>query len=182
MAKKALLILADGFEEIEATAPIDLLRRANVEVTVAGVSGIAVKSARALKVTADVKLDQVSADFDALVLPGGGGGAKNLASSPKVKSLVLEMFKKGKWVCAICASPVLVLFPTGILSGKSATCYTDMESGFDKTVRYLDQKVVVDGNIITSEGPATAVEFALTLIEKLCGKEESQKIRKDIIA
>ncbi|MBI1979289.1 MAG: DJ-1/PfpI family protein [Elusimicrobia bacterium] len=182
MGKKVLLILADGFEEMEAIAPMDILRRAGLEVTIAGLSGSAIKSARGVTVSTDVLLGQVSGDFDALLLPGGGVGAQNLAESKKVKDLILQQHKKGKGVYAICASPVLVLSPTGILNGKSATCYQGMESGFDKNVRYVDQKVVIDGNIITSKGPGTAVEFALSIVEKLCGKEESQKIRKDILA
>lgn len=176
------MILADGFEEIEAAAPVDLLRRAGVEVTVGGLRGVTVKSARGLSVTADAALGRISGDFDALILPGGGEGAKNLAASESVRTLILDMFKKRKWICAICASPVLVLFPTGILKGKSATCFKGMESGFDSSVKYVGQKVVVDGNIITSQGPGTAVEFALTIIEKLKGRAESEKIRKDILA
>ncbi len=179
---KALLILADGFEEIEAMAPIDILRRAGVDVTVAGLSGPAVKSARGVLVTADLRLDQADGVFDALVLPGGGVGARNLAASGLVKTLVLAHFRKGKWVCAICASPVLVLFPTGILEAKSATCFKGMESGFNSGVKYSDQAVVVDGNVITSQGPGTAVEFALTIVEKLCGAPSSEKIRGDLLA
>src|SRR5258708_6714111 len=121
MEKKALLILAEGFEEIEAIAPVDLLRRAGVEVITAGVSGYGITSARGVPIHADAKLADVSGDFDALILPGGGTGAKNLAASNKVLELVKEMFEQGKWVCAICASPAIVLFPTGILKGKTAT-------------------------------------------------------------
>lgn len=182
MVKKALLILAEGFEEMEAVIPMDLLRRAGVEVTVAGLKDFVVKSARGVLISADQKLDQISGEFDVLILPGGGGGAKNLAASEKVKNLVLEMNKKKKWIAAICASPVLVLAPIGILHNKSAVCYTDMEKGFDKSTKYVREKVVVDGNIITSMGPATAVEFALTIIEKLCGQAERDQVKTAIIA
>ena len=182
MAKKVLLILAEGFEEIEAVAPIDLLRRAGAEVRVAGLAGTVVRSARGLPIQAERSLDRVRGDFYALILPGGGDGARNLAASAKVRSLILEMFQAGKWVCAICAAPVLVLSPTGILDGKSATCYRGMESGFGKSVKYAGQKVVVDGNVITSQGPGTAVDFALAVIEKLCGKKESDRVREDILA
>lgn len=182
MPKKALLVLAEGFEEIEAVAPIDILRRAGVEVTVAGLSASPVKSARGLGICADVDFDQAMGEFDALILPGGGGGAQNLAASAGLKTLIVEMFKKGKWICAICASPTVVLFPAGILRGKSATCFQGMEAGFDASVRYVDRKVVVDGNVITSKGPATAVEFALAVAGKLAGEERSEKIRRDILA
>ncbi len=179
---KALLILAEGFEEIEAAAPIDILRRAGVDVTVAGLGGAAVKSARGLLVTPDANLDGITGDFDALVLPGGGIGAKNLAASQAVKKRIMEMFKQGQWICAICASPALVLFPAGVLAGKSATCFKGMESHFDKSVKYADQKVAVDGNVITSQGPGTAVEFALAIADKLCGAQTAQKIRADLLA
>ena len=179
---KVLLILAEGFEEIEAAAPIDLLRRAGAEVKVAGLSGTRIKSARGLEFGADMTLEQAGRDFDALVLPGGGGGAKNLAASNQVKDLVLDGFRKGKWICAICASPVLVLGPAGILDGKSATCYTGMESGFGKMVKFADQKVVVDGNVITSRGPGTAVEFALAIVDKLFGNARSKKLREEVLA
>jgi 4-methyl-5(b-hydroxyethyl)-thiazole monophosphate biosynthesis len=179
MEIRALLILADGFEEIEAVAPMDLLRRAGIEVTLCGLDSLAVKSARGLCVTAETTLGEISGDFDALILPGGAG-AKKLASSPSLRALILEMFNKKKWICAICASPVWVLFPTGILSGKQATCYIGMEDGLDSSVKYRREKVVVDGNLITSQSPGTAIEFALTIIEKLKGKSESEKIRKGL--
>lgn len=181
-APTALIILAEGFEEIEAVAPIDILRRAGVEVTVAGLSGTSVKSARGVSVTADRPLDRGNSNFDAIVLPGGGIGAKNLAASEAVKSLVQEFHRQGKWVCAICASPALVLGPAGVLKGKSATCFKGMESGFGPEVRYLNQKVVSDGNVLTSQGPGTAVEFALSIVEKLAGPEKSAKIRSDLLA
>ncbi len=181
MTKKVLLVLAEGFEEIEAVTPIDLLRRAGVEVTVAGLNGTVIKSARNLPITAEVTLDKVSDNFDALILPGGGGGAKNLAASQKLKTLIQEMNKKGKGVYAICASPVLVLSPTGILKGKSATCYEGMEGGFDPETKYVDQKVVIDGNVLTSQGPGTSIDFSLAIIEQLCGKETKDKIKKEIL-
>lgn len=181
MAKRVLLVLAEGFEEMEAVTPIDLLRRAGVEVTIAGLNGSIIKSARNLSVSTDVTLDKVSDNFDALILPGGGGGAKNLGSSQMLKTLIQEMNKKGKGIYAICASPVLVLSPTGILKGKTATCYEGMESGFDPSIKYVDQKVVMDGNILTSKGPGTSIDFSLAIIEKLCGKETAEKIKKDIL-
>lgn len=182
MAKKALIILAEGFEEIEATAPIDLLRRAEVEVTVAGLGVLKVKSARNVMIVADKTLNETQADFDALILPGGGEGAKNLAASEKVKSLIKEMNQKEKLVAAICASPAVVLMPTGILKNKSATCYPGMEKNFDSSTEFKEESVVVDGNIITSRGPGTALLFALAIVEKLCGREVSEKLKKDTLA
>ena len=179
--KRVVLVLAEGFEEVEAVTPIDLLRRAGVEVTVAGLNGTVIKSARDLLISAEVTFDKVSDNFDALILPGGGVGAKNLAASEKLKALIQEMNKKGKGVYAICASPVLVVSPTGILKGKSATCYKGMEEGFNPETKYVNQKVVIDGNILTSQGPGTSIDFALAIIEQLCGKETAQKIKSDIL-
>ncbi|MDD4909615.1 MAG: DJ-1/PfpI family protein [Candidatus Omnitrophica bacterium] len=171
MPKKAIVILAEGFEEIEAVTPIDVLRRAGVDVIAAGLTDVKIKGSRGLVVVADKKLEESGTDFDACVLPGGSLGAKNLAASDKVRSLLIKMNQEGKIIAAICAAPALVLIPTGILKGKAATCYPGMQDSFGKNTAYKEDDVVVDGNIITSRGPATALSFALAIAEKLCGKE-----------
>lgn len=178
MAKKALVILAQGFEEIEAVTVIDILRRAEVRVTVAGLIGLEVKGSRELIVNADSLLDGVTDDADAYVLPGGGMGATNLAGSEKVAELLKKANSKGKIIAAICAAPAVVLAPLGILDGKNATCYPGMEEDFKSSTTFCEDAVCVDGNIITSRGPATALEFALVVSEKLCGKETADKVRK----
>ena len=182
MAKKAIVILADGFEEIEAITPIDVLRRAGVEVTVAGVSDIKVKGSRGLIVEADKKLDEAGMDFDACVLPGGSVGAANLAASLKVKSMIKAMNQNGKMIAAICASPNAVLAPLGILKNRSVTGYPGLTENFGKETVYKEDNVVVDGNIITSRGPATALLFALTIVQELVGKETSEKVKKATLA
>lgn len=182
MPKKAIVILAEGFEEIEAVTPIDILRRAGVDVTVAGLGGVKIKGSRGLVVAADKTLDEAGMDFDACVLPGGSLGAKNLAASDKVKQLISKMHTEGKIVAAICAAPALVLAPLGILKGKAATCHPGMQTNFAKDTSYREDAVVVDGNIITSRGPATALPFALAIAEKLCGKEVSGNVRKATLA
>jgi len=181
MAKTALVILAEGFEEIEAIACIDTLRRANIGVTVAGLQTLVTKGAHNISITADKELDRITGDFDALILPGGMPGAMNLASSQKVKSLILEMQSCGKIIAAICASPAMVLAPTGILKNKSATCFPGMQNNLDKTTKYKTESVVIDGNIITSRGPGTALLFACSIAEKLLGIDTSEKLKKDML-
>lgn len=182
MPKRALIILAEGFEEIEAVCCIDLLRRAEIDVVVAGLTDYKIKGSRKLWVIADKKLDEIEPNFDALILPGGSLGAANLASSPKVNSLIKTMFRQGKIIAAICASPAIVVAPTGILENKSATCYPGMEKHFSSATKFKSESVVVDGTIITSQGPATAIKFALAIIHKLAGEDAVEKIKKSILA
>jgi 4-methyl-5(b-hydroxyethyl)-thiazole monophosphate biosynthesis len=180
--KKALVILAKGVEEIEAVTVIDVLRRAGIEVTVAGLTSLRVKASRGVIIEAEKILPEAGNAFDAFILPGGGEGAKNLASSQELTSLIKAMYEENKLIAAICASPALVLSAADILENKSATCYPGMESHFGKSTRYKEENVVIDGNVITSRGPATALAFALAIVEKLSGKEMSEKIRKETLA
>lgn len=182
MAKKALIILADGFEEIEAVTVIDILRRAGISVTVAGLSALKVKASRGVIIMAEKKLDEVAEDFDALVLPGGSTGAANLAASKEVGSLIKSMHQDNKIVAAICAAPSVVLAPLGILKGRSVTGYPGMTENFGKDTKYKEDSVVVDGNIITSRGPATALLFALVIVERLIDKATSDRIKKATLA
>lgn len=181
MAKNALIILAEGFEEIEAITCIDVLRRANIDLTVAGLQALVTKGSHNISITTDKELDKVGRNFDALILPGGMPGAINLAASQKVKSLILEMQSCGKIIAAICASPALVLAPTGILNNKTATCFPGMQNNLDKTTRYKTENVVIDENIITSRGPASALLFAVSIAEKLLGKDTSERLKKDLL-
>lgn len=181
MAKKALVVLADGFEEIEAVTTIDILRRAGIDVTVAGLGKTQIRGSHGITITADNKVDEAGADFDAIILPGGMPGAKNLAGSEKVKGLIAKMHSEGKLIAAICASPAVVLAQTGILKNKSATCYPGMEGNFGKDTKYRGDNVVIDGNIITSRGPATAFLFSLGIAEKLAGKESRDKLERETL-
>ena len=181
-AKKALVILANGFEEIEAIAPVDILRRAGVNVKLAGLSGLPIKGGHGIKFMADIELANLNEEFDAVVLPGGGGGAENLSKSDKVKSLVKKMHKKRKIIAAICASPAVVLAPTVILSGKKITCYPSEKDSLPSNVTFLDEPVVVDGNIVTSKGPGTAILFGLKLAEILAGKDVAASLKVKMIA
>ena len=176
MSKKAIIILADGFEEIEAITVIDILRRAGVEVAVCGLGSEKVKGSKGVVIVTDKMFQGNETGYDACALPGGMPGAENLAVSDKVKNLLLDMNDKGKIIAAICAAPAIVLAPLGILDDKTATCYPGMEQGFSDSTEYSKDRVVVDGNIITSRGPATALRFAITITEKLCGPAIAQKI------
>ena len=181
MAKKVLVILADGFEEIEGVTPIDVLRRAGLEVTLAGLSGKTITGSHGVKFQSDMTLDEYRDLPDALILPGGMPGAKNLGESKKVAELIKRMNRQQKMIGAICAAPALAVAPTGILEGKRATCYPGFEKHFSSSVALSDDRVVVDGNIITSRGPGSALEFALELVEQLVGREKAEKLSQDLL-
>ncbi len=181
MAKKALVILADGFEEIEAVTPIDVLRRAGVDVTVAGLNSKTVTGAHNVRFEADVTLSNYQELPDAVILPGGMPGAKNLGESKQVLDLVKKMDAAKKLIGAICAAPALALTPAGVLNGKKATCYPGFEKSFTSSVRFSQDRVVVDGNVVTSRGPGTALEFALELVEKLVSREQAESLRAGLL-
>jgi len=175
--KKIAVLLADGFEEVEAVTPIDFLRRAGIDVVTAGVTGKTVTGAHGVKISADAAVGGLPAGLDGVVLPGGMPGAQNIADSGEAVDLIRKILAAGKLVGAICAAPAVVLGAHGLLQGRRFTCYP----GFERDVRgasFTPDRVVADGNLITSRGPGTAAEFALALIEKLAGREEAEKIRK----
>lgn len=178
MAKKAIILLATGFEEIEAVTVVDILRRAEIDVVIAGIESLSVAGSHGITVSADKRLNSVKQDFDAVILPGGMPGAMHLHNSSEVNEFIKEMNAKGALVAAICAAPSVVLAPIGILDNKAATCYPGNQIDFAKSTKYKDEAVVVDRNIITSQGPATAMEFSFAIVEKLIGKETAGKIRK----
>jgi 4-methyl-5(b-hydroxyethyl)-thiazole monophosphate biosynthesis len=174
-----LVFLASGFEEIEATTIIDVLRRSNVEVNVVGLSPNKVEGAHAMKFIPDMFIDEVDLNsFDAIILPGGSPGYKNLKNNKKVLATIKEAFKNNKLVAAICAAPA-VLAEAGILKGKKCTIYPGMEIELEKAGG-IPQKnwVVEDENIITSQGPATALPFAIKLAEKLVNKKTAERVKE----
>lgn len=182
MAKKVFVLLADGFEEIEAITPIDVLRRAGIDVKVVGVPGRTVTGSHGIAVQADITLDECDGNADAVILPGGMPGSRNLKDSPKVANLVKRMHQDRKVVGAICAAPALALGPAGVLEGRQATCYPGFEKEFPATVKFKADRVVVDGNVITSRGPGTAMEFALELVEILVDKGKAATLREALLA
>ncbi|MDR2081055.1 MAG: DJ-1/PfpI family protein [Campylobacteraceae bacterium] len=179
---RVLVPLADGFEEIEAVAVIDILRRGGVEVVTAALSKQSVKGANNIIVTADTLLENVKeSDFDMIALPGGNEGHKNLAESVRLLEMLQAHEKAGKTLAAICAAPY-VLKAAGILKGEY-TCYPSMENVIGLNGYAADKKVVLnDENIITSQGPATAIDFALFILEKLEGKLKAASVRQAVLA
>jgi 4-methyl-5(b-hydroxyethyl)-thiazole monophosphate biosynthesis len=178
MQKTAAIILAEGFEEVEAITPIDLLRRADIEVVIYGLSSLEVKGSHAIVIKADKNFSKNIPLPDALILPGGPGH-KNLANSPMILDMIQAMFQAGKICAAICAAPI-VLGKAGILVGKKVTCFPGCEAMLNGGI-FIDQPVVVDGNIITSRGAGTAVPFAVEIISCLIDRNAAEKIAKAII-
>jgi 4-methyl-5(b-hydroxyethyl)-thiazole monophosphate biosynthesis len=174
---KAIVIVADGFEEIEAVTQIDVLRRAGVEVTVAGLSGRMVRGAHDLEISADLLLDELDFTPDLVLLPGGMPGSQALGESEAVIELLQKQHAAGRWIAAICAAPAFALVRAGVLDGRRATCYPSFESRFSSSTTAVEDRVVVDGNVITSRGPGTALEFALVLVEQLEGKARAEELR-----
>jgi 4-methyl-5(b-hydroxyethyl)-thiazole monophosphate biosynthesis len=176
---KAVVVLADGFEEVEAVTPIDLLRRAGVTVEVAGLNGMTAQGARGVTFGCDTVLDP-DGDWDALILPGGGPGAQRLSESEAVLKAVGRSLERGVWLAAICAAPAAVLGKHGFLEGKQFTGYPGTEAeGFGGS--YIVEPVVVDGTLITSRGVATASAFALTLVEKLAGSAKAAEVARAVL-
>ncbi|MCX7739204.1 MAG: DJ-1/PfpI family protein [Hydrogenothermaceae bacterium] len=177
---RVLIPLADGFEEIEALSIVDILRRASVEVVLAGLKDGPVVSARGVRVLPDTTIDKVKADdFEMIVLPGGQPGTDNLNADPRVKELLIEFSQKGKLTGAICAAPY-VLANAGILQGKKATSYPTYKEKITNAV-YLDEDVVEDESILTSRGPATAACFAFKIVERLKGRETAENIMRAML-
>lgn len=180
---KNFLFLADGFEEIEALATVDILRRAEMDVTTVSINKTnVVTGAHGVPVVADITFKE--ADFsgtDWLILPGGMPGASNLHEHNELNSLLKVHAGKGR-IAAICASPAVVLAATGLLEGKNATCYP----GFDTMLvaagaTYVDKRVVVDGNIVTANGPASATPFALEIIRLTKGDDVAANVASGML-
>ena len=175
------LFLANGFEEIEALCPLDLLRRAGVEVTTVGVGGEMIMGSHGIAVAADIP-EGMFADSapDMIILPGGMPGSKNLDESRVVDTALKAAARHGSLIAAICAAP-MVLGHRGLLAGKEAICYP----GFEKELtgaKISDKRVVRDGNIITAVGMGAALEFGLELVAALKGRDTAEQLRRTVIA
>ena len=177
-----LVPLAQGCEELEAVTIIDLLRRANINVTTASLDEEPVICSRAVVLIADTTLGSViDDDFDLIVLPGGLPGADNLNADSRIHQIINRLRTNNKWVAAICAAPK-VLLSNGILDGKKATAYPNSLNQLDTSATQLGtESVIIDGNVITSRGPGTAMDFALSLIEVLLGKEARQEVEEPLV-
>jgi protein deglycase len=174
--KKVLVLLAEGFEEVEALTPVDYLRRVGIQVTTAGIGGIEVTGSHGIKVRADTRLEDAGADFDCAILPGGMPGSRNLAESEATVGLVRRLDGEGKLVAAICAAPAVVLSAAaGILRDRRYSCYPGMETE-SRGGKLEKGRVVVDGNLITSRAAGTAGEFSLAIVEALLGKKTAEEL------
>ena len=180
--KRVLIPLAPGFEDLEAVTLSDLLRRAGIEVVLAGLAAGPVVGSRGLRVQPDATLDEVmTSEFDMIALPGGMPGAEHLKNDVRVQTLLRRMGAAGKYTAAVCAAPI-ALAQAGLLDGRRATSYP----GF---IEYLnlasticvDAPVVVDGKVVTSRGPGTAMDFALTLIELLVGRGRRDQVEAGLV-
>jgi 4-methyl-5(b-hydroxyethyl)-thiazole monophosphate biosynthesis len=177
---KIAVLLAEGFEELEATAIIDVLRRAGIEVVSAGLSEGAVSSARKIRVIPDSVIDDIkSDDFDMLVLPGGQPGSDNLNADKRVGDLIKDFSGKGKLTGAICAAPY-VLANAGVLEGKQATSFPSYKDRLGNA-EYHEETVVTDGNVMTSRGPGTAICFGLAIVERFLGAEKARQIKEAML-
>ena len=181
-----LFLMADGFEETEFVTPFDYWQRGGLKVTLASISdSTEVTGAHGLAIKANVLLRDLIAggklaEFDAVCLPGGGPGVKNLKASAAVAEVLKSFDEAGKWIFAICAAP-LVLSQAGLLKNRKCTCFPGCEVELD-CKQFLTDRVVVDGNVITSRGAGTAEEFAFECLAQATTRENSEKIRNQVVA
>ena len=171
---KVVCFLSNGFEEIEAITPVDVLRRAGIDCEFYSINELDVEGAHGIKITADHLLtnDDDLSNVDMIILPGGMPGAQHLADNAKVQEIIKDFYRSNKYIAAICAAPALALGKSGIIEGKNVTCYPGMEDNIPNS-NYIDEVVVQDGNIITSQGPSTALPFAFKLLKVLKGDSHS---------
>ncbi len=174
------VFLAEGFEETEALATVDVLRRANLEVKTVGVGAKQITSSHNITVLADIEDKDIVLDesLQAVVLPGGMPGTINLENSKTVQKAIKFAKENDKYICAICAAPS-ILGHLGLLDGKKATCYPGFETNEDK-VKYTGEGTVCDGKIITGKGAGVAVDFGLMIVSQLVSKEASDNIRSSM--
>lgn len=176
--KRVLCILEQGFEEIEAVTPVDLLRRAGVEVVMAAVSSLEVVGKNGICLKADVVLEDMDVGgFDALFLPGGPA-VMELRKNSAVLDLIRRFDREGKWIAAICAAPLL-LKDGGILEGKAFTAHFSTSQELPES---RGERVVFEGNLLTSRGAGTALEFGLVFVEKLMGQAVAEEVSVSVMA
>jgi len=177
-----LVPLAHGFEDLEAVTIVDLLRRADIAVVTAGLQPGLVLGSRGIRVQPDAALDEaLSQDYDLIALPGGLPGADHLRDDARIQALLKDMAAAGKYTAAICAAP-MALAQAGLLDGKRATAYPGvLESLNLADTRASGEAVVVDGRVVTSRGPGTAMDFALALIEILVGKDKRDQVEAGLV-
>ena len=178
--KKALVPLADGFEDIEAVSIIDVLRRGGVNVVTASLSdGTAVRSAHGIRMEADARLpDVLEGEYDAIILPGGGEGTENLRNCEPLLARLRRQKEEGRFVCAICAAPT-VLAAAGVLEHEQVTCYPTCVADLGRESAGVP--VVADGQVITGQAPGAAILFGLALLHQLMGDETAHRVADGMV-
>jgi len=179
--KKIFIHLADGFEEVEAITPVDVLRRAGCEVVIVSVTGKKeVRGAHGITVLADRLFEESDYEYaDMILLPGGQPGSDNLNRHEGLKKQIIVFHEQDKMIAAICAAP-LVLGSAGVLKGKKATCFPGVEPKLTGAT-CTGNPVEIDGNITTGKGPGVAMKFSLSLVESLVGKSKADELRRVMI-
>lgn len=173
------LFLADGFEIIEAMAPVDMLRRADIEIKTVGVTGKTVTSSCKIEVNADISIEElIFEDADAIILPGGGDGVINLERDSRIQKIIDKAVSDGIYICAICAAPS-ILGNKGLLKKVEATAFPSFEKYLDGAV-LSDEYVVTDGKYITARGAGVSVDFGLEIVKTLAGEKMADKVRSTI--
>lgn len=183
-AKTSYIFLAPGVEEVEATATVDALRRGEMDVvTVAVGDNLQVKGATGQTLVADSLISDINTDdADWLIIPGGDPGAQNLAANSTVNDMILKHVGKNGRIASICAGPAVVLAPLGVLKGKKATCYPGLGDAINTTGgEYVEQAVVVEPGLITSEGPATTLPFAIEIIRATKGDKAAESVASGML-
>lgn len=178
---KVCVLLADGFEEIEAITVIDVLRRVDLEVVSAGLHSREVCGAHGITVRADRTLDEIAERaWDVVYLPGGLPGATNLRDDARVRALLAKQVAEGRTAAAICAAPI-ALEAAGVLAGRQVTSYPGFADELPSAAKYVEDRVVVDGPILTSRGPGTAAELALEIVRRLRGPGAANELRTSML-
>lgn len=173
------LLLADGFEEIEALLPLDILKRGGVEIRTVGITGKTVTGSHGVCVTADITADEAREDAEMVILPGGMPGAANLDASPAVDRLLDAAKKRGARMAAICAAP-MVLGHRGLLAGKRAVCYPGFEKDLEGAIP-CTERVVCDGTVTTAVGMGAAADLGFSLLSQLKGEAVAERVRRSAL-
>ena len=178
--KKVAVVFADGFEEIEGVSIVDVLRRGGVDAVMIGLDKNSIIGSHGIRINTDATLYDLKVDeYDMLVLPGGQPGVSNIESNLKMREIIKQFDKKGKFIAAVCAAPI-ALDAVEIVKGEF-TCYPGCENAVRGGKYVSDRNIVLSGNIITSRGPATAMEFALELVKILQGEEKFSEVKNGLL-
>lgn len=174
------ILLGEGFEEIEAIAPCDILRRGGVDVNYAGIAGLSVTGGQGITVTADIKLEEIDLDSaQMLIIPGGGGGVNSILASSKALEIIKETYNRDITLASICAGPT-ILAHLGLMEGRDAICYPGCEADMGNANIIEGVNVVETEKIITGKAPGASIDFGLALLKFLKGKDIANKVRADL--